>query len=474
MASTNNNVSTTATCPGKVLILGGYAILERPNSGLVLAVDSRFRSSATWEDDVVEPGSDPKVEIFSKQWGGWKGSYRFSEKEGLVPDASSTERNAYVEKPASWALYCATREKPFPPNKSLKIVLLADNDFYSQQENLKALGLKRTSEGLRALPPFSEVRNKSAKTGLGSSAAMISSLVSCILAHVADNRDVEYSHRIAQLCHAAVQGKIGSGFDVCAAFYGSMRYVRYDADPLGPCLSTMSSKGSSFAAGAKDLHEYSKKDSAWNHVVEPSALPSGIELLCADVAGGSETPSMSKKILDWRSKSDGTVWNTLISRNDIARGALDALRQAARDASEYELTVNRLSTQKSSEWEPFNDVAKLFVACHKAFLNVRDSLRKVGELADVPVEPSEQQALCDATLSHVPGVLACGVPGAGGFDAVFALVLGKDAAKQLETFWENYSSSSGESKICPLLLRESKGNAGVLITVDVDVKRQKN
>jgi phosphomevalonate kinase len=46
----------------------------------------------------------------------------------------------------------------------------------------------------------------------------------------------------------------------------------------------------------------------------------------------------------------------------------------------------------------------------------------MGEAAGVPIEPPEQTALADATLA-VDGVVAAGVPGAGGHDALFAVIL---------------------------------------------------
>ena len=49
-------------------------------------------------------------------------------------------------------------------------------------------------------------------------------------------------------------------------------------------------------------------------------------------------------------------------------------------------------------------------AARQAFLVVRAGLRKMGELADVPVEPQSQTKLVDATM-QVPGVLFTGVPG---------------------------------------------------------------
>jgi phosphomevalonate kinase len=39
-------------------------------------------------------------------------------------------------------------------------------------------------------------------------------------------------HNLAQLSHCAAQGKIGSGFDVAAAVYGTMQYVRFSPQIL--------------------------------------------------------------------------------------------------------------------------------------------------------------------------------------------------------------------------------------------------
>jgi len=67
-----------------------------------------------------------------------------------------------------------------------------------------------------------------AKTGLGSSAALTTSLVSSLLQWFEvtrvglrpDLEDRRVVHNLAQLVHANAQGKIGSGFDVAAAVYG--------------------------------------------------------------------------------------------------------------------------------------------------------------------------------------------------------------------------------------------------------------
>lgn len=167
----------------------------------------------------------------------------------------------------------------------LEITILADNDFYSQREEvnggidlyypqsypssydgypqltalpfrfqLSRLSLPLTTASLRSLKPFASTHSSLKnvhKTGLGSSAAMITSLVGCLLSYLgvvylSRTDDTHYTntntttskfnhqryskdliHNIAQFCHCLAQGKIGSGFDVSSAVYGSHRYTRF-------------------------------------------------------------------------------------------------------------------------------------------------------------------------------------------------------------------------------------------------------
>jgi phosphomevalonate kinase len=106
---------------------------------------------------------------------------------------------------------------------------------------LEHLGLPRTIDSLASIPPFcptgvqlSDVH----KTGLGSSAALITSLTAALLVHldvisnaslsddVGDGRRLV--HNLAQFVHCVAQGKVGSGFDVSAAVFGSHLYTRFD------------------------------------------------------------------------------------------------------------------------------------------------------------------------------------------------------------------------------------------------------
>ena len=337
--------------------------------------------------------------------------------------------NKYVKLALATALSAA--ETLFPGSvgilkeKALYVKLLADNDFYSHAKQLKEMGLELTVESLRSIPagaPATSQSGELSKTGLGSSAALITSLVAAIL-HFFGKPHIEQTHRVAQVAHAVVQGKIGSGFDVYAACYGSSVYTRYSREAIEAAESPLASIESSL----------------WDHKGDKIMLPCKMQLVCGDVAGGSETPSMSRKILAWKSAAiavDGNVpdlWQRLLEANNMAIKAMKTL------CSSSVVSDDQIENLKG------------------ALKESRKLLKCIGEAADVPVEPDVQTSLCDATMA-IEGVIAAGVPGAGGYDAVFALVKGQAARESVERLW----TSRG---VCPLLLSEDKSGQGLIVKV---------
>lgn len=95
---------------------------------------------------------------------------------------------------------------------------------------------------LQALPPFAPQHctlSNVHKTGLGSSAAMTTSLTAGVLLHLGiakgESEDgamplasLGLIHNTAQLAHCAAQGKVGSGFDVSSSVWGNQLYRRFD------------------------------------------------------------------------------------------------------------------------------------------------------------------------------------------------------------------------------------------------------
>ena len=116
-------------------------------------------------------------------------------------------------------------------------------------------------------------------------------------------------------------------------------------------------------------------------------------------------------------------------------------------------------------------------ALHDLNIQQRQHLRSMGEQAGVGIEPPQQTELLDATM-QVPGVIAAGVPGAGGVDAVFTLVLGTATSSvvvrtAVEALWSSWGRNADQAatlvgSVCPLLLSADVGiQAGVRAEFDL-------
>ena len=227
----------------------------------------------------------------------------------------------------------------------LDIAVLGDNDFYSQK-----------STDARPFAHLGVAIADVNKTGLGSSAAMTTSLCAAIVLHLgalADRTaDAQRAilHRLAQYVHSRAQGKVGSGFDVAAATFGSHAYTRFDPACLGSLLDAQPSPSSA------DLRLVLADADAWSDrgaVIEPFALPPLTTLVLADVRAGSHTPSMVSKVLAWRKREPEVaepLWRRIGQLNAALAVVFVRLAELyARDAASYSETVARLAAHRSSD-----------------------------------------------------------------------------------------------------------------------------
>ncbi|KAL0304911.1 UNVERIFIED_CONTAM: Phosphomevalonate kinase, peroxisomal [Sesamum angustifolium] len=391
-----------ASAPGKVLMTGGYLILERPNAGIVLSTNARFYA-------IVKP--------------------------------------LYEEtKPESWAW-------------------------------IEARGLPLTPESLASLPPFTSItfnaeessgtKNKPevAKTGLGSSAAMTTAVVAALLhylgvvnlpsevnGHLQGNKvseELDVVHIIAQTAHCIAQGKVGSGFDVSSAVYGSQRYVRFSPEVLSSAQDSV--QGISIEEAIGDVLKAN-----WDHERTKFSLPPMMTLLLGEPGtGGSSTPSMVGAVKKWQ-KTDPQnsleTWKKLSEANSALEMHLNTLSKLAEiNYDAYRSAINNCSIHTSEKWTEVAvgpneiEVVKALLGARDAMLVIRCNMRKMGEAARIPIEPESQTQLLDTTM-NMEGVLLAGVPGAGGFDAVFAITLGASSSNVIKV-WSSLN-------VLALLVRE--------------------
>lgn len=549
---------TTVSAPGKALLAGGYLVLDRKFVGLTVAVTSRFYttvrnlSEEQWSPAIAEALLASQcccVRIESPQFHSTLTVCYDSELRSCR--LLEGQPNDFVETTV-WLALIYVQEQNGGKNKAraVEIKLRAHNDFYSQIDELERLGLPRISRNLATVPRFnpnpidpSTGKVQVAKTGLGSSAALTTSLVGALLqffevaqltsgpgdekgtaaAAIAQGR--AQVHNLGQISHSLAQGKVGSGFDVASAVYGTHIYRRFDPNVVDSCLAHLSSsnepthaqshlRGSDAFAKSLCALVQARADPTstgtvtWNQSVEPLQLPPGLDLVMGDVHGGSNSPLMARKVIEWRKQqsivaeqvyadlgaTNASICDTMRSLNKLAAMDISVYNTGLQWYIDHEETL-RVSallpgTLDASAAKVVTELCQL----HQLFAKSRRLLRGIGESAGVPIEPTCQTALIDATVK-VKGVLCAGVPGAGGIDALFAIVLqannnnnsssgsssnaSRDRVESLWSTWgpasEGYkvTTDSTIDKVCPLLLHaagcgdDSNGAAGVRVEKDI-------
>lgn len=520
------SVEIVCSAPGKVLVSGGYLILDRPQTGAVLALSARFYSAVRV---IASRAAQIEIDVFSPQFSDHR-RYRFDTNGPdprlvalpLTAGASLPKPNPYVEIPLLYVLTLAFQgDRDFAAATAarfglrggagvrLEVTLAADNSFYSQVGELSARGLPLSAEAAAKLPAFLPPRRDEdgeiPKTGLGSSATLVTSLVSALLhafdlvrldgapaapavsvggrrrlsTTIAGDGALEVLHALAQLCHCAAQGKVGSGFDVSAAVYGSHRYCRFSPALLQAALGAPAGVPPPTDVLLATTRLYGGGE-AWDHEVVPLALPPGIELMMGDVCCGAHTPSMVKKVNAWRKEAAGAtaLWTDYAAASAALQAALQALcelhaRIVARggleaEAGEWFAPLQHCGGVEAVEWGAAGgEVGGALAAVRAACLRVRELLRVVGRGAGVGIEPEAQTALLDATMEQ-RGVLLAVVPGAGGADAVVALVIpagpvhGLLATRQrVSALWQCWGAGGGaadgppRSRVCELPVTEA-------------------
>lgn len=462
------NSYITVSAPGKVLLAGGYLVLEPTNVGLVIAVDKRVYTTVKVSRAEGEVNDIVKIQVESPQFGQvWNYSY---DRNNAQLIESNNRSNEFIEKTLRVSLlYLIEHEHSV---QSIDMSIQADNDFYSLITHLKERSLPINLQNALSLPRFlpasvDETSGKVFKSGLGSSACLVTSMVGA-LCH-AFNRPGQIFN-LAQISHCYAQGKVGSGFDVSAACHGSHVYQRFPEIILNELLSTLEapSGASSIQPSLKNVVE-----STWpGGVAMPIKMGGFLQVFMADVSGGSESPSMARSVLAWKRKQEGKGriihWQDLIDTN---QQIVDVWQQLMGLPSLTNEEVSQLANCNPGLWNDGQDgwtrtqkeAGHLTAELRRLFSESRRHLKLMGEAAGVPIEPDEQTALADATLG-LPGVVTALVPGAGGYDALACLYINSDEVRQrIGETWANWSNAT----VCPLTVQAVDYEQGVKVETDI-------
>ncbi|KPI39162.1 putative phosphomevalonate kinase [Cyphellophora attinorum] len=487
------------SAPGKVLFAGGFLVLDRQHTGLVFGLDARIhvliepvghqrRLSGTGRDEV-------RVMVRSPQFDGAVWSYAIRSGDGEVSvvqvvdevgDGQAHTKNKFVETALRYALtYLAYATEHSSEDRQnghagqgrvlgkgdIQITVLADDDYYSSsspsQESDDAPALQQHTAQSRRFKSFNTTLPNAHKTGLGSSAALTTALVGAILEfylssdttisndsstnHPSSHSETTNSfsavspsrksqiHNLAQAAHSAAQGKVGSGFDVAAAVFGSCLYRRFSPAVLEQ-IGEADSEGFSgrLYRCVENVAAEDGEGLKWNAEVKENgvAIPEGLRLVLCDVDCGSETPSMVRKMLQWRkARPDESerIWGNLLqSQEELCRELTRLSKSMPTNSQQTDTTID-------------NRYARL-----KQIISVmRHLVQQMTASSGVPVEPPPITALLDH-VSAIRGIIGGVAPGAGGYDAVALLVEDRpEIIKELEGSLEGWkwTANDNEAKI---------------------------
>jgi phosphomevalonate kinase len=392
------------SAPGKILWIGGYSVLERPNVSFVTGVDKRVYVQCREMEQGHVHFELPQFDVCASGKLDGKG-IAF---KGIVSDGHL---------------------------KILKFVRLAAevcSRYFSQKGwSFSGVEIKSVSD-----PAFGF---GGSKAGLGSSAAATVATVGALfeLNGKPVSQNIALVHRAAQFVHCVAQGKVGSGFDVAAACFGGCKYVRYSPSliPLGEI---------------SDAELAATLDREWDCVTEKVDLPQGFEIAMASFEGESAGTSEMVKLVNAFKQAQPQEYAELFAQINLANAnAIEAMQKLNRKYQEnprdYLHALGAVDDDRGAEL--------MFKKFYDAFRQGRLLTKKLGELSGAKIEPEEYSALVDA--SEDKAAFAAKLPGAGGGDAIAALCLSKDSKLRVEDFWRRYTAKT--LRVLPV----SVSNAGV-------------
>ncbi|MFS0749459.1 phosphomevalonate kinase [Oceanobacillus sp. 1P07AA] len=352
----------TVKAPGKLMIAGEFAVLEPYHELAVMAVNRYVYATITESTDFRL-----SLEDFGLHDIPW------SYKADKVQIQSNDKRFSFVA-------------------DAIQITLT----FLKEQE--------------KQIPPFhlttrSELDDASGvKYGLGSSAAIVTSVVSAILRFVAPRYATkEIIFRLAALSHVCTQGN-GSGADIAASTYGGFRqYSSFQADWL---LKTYQN--------ASTISEV--VDMEWTYYQSKKIrMPDFLNVCVGWTGTAASTKNLVQQIRLLKSSDSDAYEYFLQSSEEAVRLFLDGMNKE-------NLDMLMTGVQKN-----------------------RQALVYVGEKANTPIETPMLSNLCD--LAERLG--GAGKPsGAGGGDCGIAFMYSKEQVDNLFHAWK-------EVGIKPLTLQPS-------------------
>ncbi|CAG9323889.1 unnamed protein product [Blepharisma stoltei] len=344
----NKEQNFESKCHGKVLLLGGYLILFKKYYGWVISSSPSIKATII----MSESASHNKITVVSNQ-------FSYEAQFEMIPFSKvSGEWNPFIAESLNVVSFIASIMNCgyLLSSKSFLLEINADPEFYT-----------------------------SGKTGLGSSSALICSIISAFFNYLQIS-DERILHFTCQLANSRAQKKIGSGFDIAAALFGSQLYSIKESDLLKSLLNETIND-----ITVQELQE-EISNTVWSTPVRRMELPSHYHLILCQGGEGTDTRSFVRSFHSWY-------------ESDIENGKqkMEELFCIVQQSVKLFIDQNRAELRKLSR-------------------ELRDFWLRTSEAIGVEIMPSNIYSLLNEVTDTCEDVVFSCVPGAGGYDAFYFIV----------------------------------------------------
>ena len=389
----NNVIHCKAS--GKVLITGGYLIIFNQYNGISIALNCYFHSI------IKSSMFGNTIHVFCPQWKSKMLLFELNKKNfEVILVNKHCFQNVFIQTALNcFFQYISQKNKSLLYDKlnnhGIFIKLFGDKSFY------QTINDTNNNSGNR-------------KIGLGSSAALTVSLIKCLFKYFGINlsKNMHEFHSLCQLSHYISQEKVGSGFDISTAVYGSIIFKR-------PRIVNI------------DDNEFKNKLNSFKNInslihcieeckFESISIPHNILLLMGipNKSFGTKTVGMVRNVLKWKNNNPNDcsmIWNKLNNYNNSIINIFQKMN------SLYQSNPKQYNTMIQSWTNKQITASNLLTQLKTSLKNIKELQRSMSIKSKVDIIPESIYNILIKTESDNDFIIGSGCPGAGGYDAVYIL-----------------------------------------------------
>lgn len=411
----------------KCLVQGGYWIVLDGQKGIVLQCEDYFtcriqKNNAQKEQLVVKSIQFPEPN---------SESFNFDSLRDL--ELKKADGNPYIRVPVQAALqyvllyhFDSFQEYFGEKSDGILIEIVETQGYINTQHHLQPTLINETQIGPK-FKDFDEPVSQCAKTGMGSSSGVIVLMVRAIL-HLCMgekiNNQLSVVNWLAQMSNYIIQNKIGSGFDITAAVFGSCLFSRIQKEKME--LFTEKWKQLILEEHNGELRK--QIEEFWNH--EMPILPYKVGM------GGPSSNLVKdklKQVFVQFNKGTNTVNMVQMVLQTIRDNKANPMGKENREIVRKFDKLMQTPISEANIQQVITTFRQLLSQSNNLIERLQDEVMEDQEKLFTKIFPSEAKCLIEKAFTtlktdqDIQLVWGC-CPGAGGYDDIVFLVLG-DAQK---------------------------------------------